>query len=773
MAATPNITAGIKAIKIAKEDALSNDISVQLQEAKVLRIAFDDIGIQQFDIISIAEYSNYYLYYVKPQNIGNRLSTFNLPVDSSTGGVGGSGFVNTDGNMLVSAYPQYTGFIRTVANSNKSVLSYSSGTGIFQTPAQKQPYAIKASFTASIFSSNNNAGNIRFYVSSSAGGGIGTPGINIPTPANISGSSNAVTISGSIPGFVFDPLSVEDFGFRFINYYGSNTFYMPTSSLQITIESYVTSSTDTNGVTTVLEPYASEDVANSDYNVIMNNAVEGRFNAFYMDVDYSSNAIVAVNQQAILDGSATRAQVQYSNYTTARITNPRYYGSKNTSPDVNVGEGNLEPAVESDGTYFAYFDWVGGTTAEVINKAGFHIKYLIDSNANVYTPNLTSSYYYNLIDSFNANGNNVNVVFNEVAAGNNVDNLVGVHPVIRPGALARAIIFSQTGSVAGAASNISFTTGVAHNYGGTANLSPNSYIPNTTYTIGLSTVAVTPPDLNFNTTGEYAAVITTDTEINIIPRFSLNLTYLDEIRGYDGQAVITIQKSTNAGSTWNTYFSQTVPLYNGNTGTTQISGPAEPAVSGSLYRGRITFNGVPTSPGADLTLNSGTFTIIQDPSYGGTATSGSGNLYWTTGSSSQNILTGSQFNSNIYGGTQVPVVDSGYDSPYLPFTVQIGDEIRFQGNEASTRQIINVSPPTENPDNKLYLTLNSAPSLGTNLQSFLLRRYSPNPNFIIVDALKDSSTGGGSGFLMPEYASNDLITKFDEVIKTLTEKSLI
>ena len=42
MAITPNITTGIKAIKVAKTDSFGNDQSLQLREADVLRIYFDE-----------------------------------------------------------------------------------------------------------------------------------------------------------------------------------------------------------------------------------------------------------------------------------------------------------------------------------------------------------------------------------------------------------------------------------------------------------------------------------------------------------------------------------------------------------------------------------------------------------------------------------------------------------------------------------------------------------------------------------------------------------
>ena len=59
---------------------------------------------------------------------------------------------------------------------------------------------------------------------------------------------------------------------------------------------------------------------------------------------------------------------------------------------------------------------------------------------------------------------------------------------------------------------------------------------------------------------------------------------------------------------------------------------------------------------------------------------------------------------------------------------------------------------------------------GTNLNSFLIRRYVPNPSFVIIDSLKINSS---PGFLIPEYASQDILDNFDNIIKELTEKGLI
>ena len=80
MANTQNITTGIKAIKIAKIDSFGNDQTLQLQELNTLRIYVDDLGILNFNVVSIAEYSTYFLLYVVPTDIGRDLSFFKNPI---------------------------------------------------------------------------------------------------------------------------------------------------------------------------------------------------------------------------------------------------------------------------------------------------------------------------------------------------------------------------------------------------------------------------------------------------------------------------------------------------------------------------------------------------------------------------------------------------------------------------------------------------------------------------------------------------------------------
>ena len=195
--------------------------------------------------------------------------------------------------------------------------------------------------------------------------------------------------------------------------------------------------------------------------------------------------------------------------------------------------------------------------------------------------------------------------------------------------------------------------------------------------------------------------------------------------------------------------------------------------SGSRYRARIYYDligGSPYTSDPHLVVNSGTFYFTTTPPYSSQVTSS----YWSTGSVSSSVLTGSQFNSDIYGITyQNEVTGSGYDYPYQLFTVERGDIIRFSANETQTYLIINVSAPSENANNALYLTLDRPLVVGTNTNSFLIKRYVPNANIVLIDAEKTGTVGSGAGFLMPEYASETLLTKFDSIVQDLTAKGII
>lgn len=119
---------------------------------------------------------------------------------------------------------------------------------------------------------------------------------------------------------------------------------------------------------------------------VLNNILDTRLNTVYMDVDYTNNALVPVNQQLLLSGSAARFPIPDSNYTILRSINPRYNGSRTTSPGFNkpiyadlvtFSTQSQKPNVSGYSNYFVYFDFIETSYPEVPNGGNVHGVYII------------------------------------------------------------------------------------------------------------------------------------------------------------------------------------------------------------------------------------------------------------------------------------------------------------------------------------------------------------------------------------------------------------
>jgi hypothetical protein len=114
-----------------------------------------------------------------------------------------------------------------------------------------------------------------------------------------------------------------------------------------------------------------------------------------MDVDFNSNQIIAVNEQTILNGSATRAAVPDSYYTSARQINSRYIGKELAASNLNKWtEGDISygksVTVGNPESYFVYFNNVGSTSPEWGNnlsaKTQTNIRLIINDSGSVTKP---------------------------------------------------------------------------------------------------------------------------------------------------------------------------------------------------------------------------------------------------------------------------------------------------------------------------------------------------------------------------------------------------
>lgn len=134
-----------------------------------------------------------------------------------------------------------------------------------------------------------------------------------------------------------------------------------------------------------LDPYVNvANFENSDFNATPANAVETRLGTLYQDIDYSTATTTPVNFDALISGSATKASVPDSNYSTKRIIIPRYEGSRNTALHPDTGEagsrfnlGNSFSDQSSASTYVAYYSFLSGSGASAPFTATMVIEYLI------------------------------------------------------------------------------------------------------------------------------------------------------------------------------------------------------------------------------------------------------------------------------------------------------------------------------------------------------------------------------------------------------------
>ena len=149
-----------------------------------------------------------------------------------------------------------------------------------------------------------------------------------------------------------------------------------------------------------------------DCQPLLNNFVSQRTNPFLMDIDYNfqgntiyfSSSLAPVNFKQILSGSAVRAAVPDSNYTSLRSINPRYNGSKSTSQRLNVwnvgdiGTFGKNPTVELRDAYFGYFNDLDDPYPNINGLTRVNLSYLVDEQGNALPPSIEPI----TIDTFNA-----------------------------------------------------------------------------------------------------------------------------------------------------------------------------------------------------------------------------------------------------------------------------------------------------------------------------------------------------------------------------------
>jgi hypothetical protein len=134
----------------------------------------------------------------------------------------------------------------------------------------------------------------------------------------------------------------------------------------------------------VVEPYFTSPFYGTDCDVMYGNASQPVINPFLQDIDYSSGTIVPTNNEAIINGSATKGTVPESFFTIKSILNPTYE-SINTTDRYNIDKSSYSSQI-SAGTFTAYYTDVQlGTSSGPTNSfARFTLSYIIDNNGETF-----------------------------------------------------------------------------------------------------------------------------------------------------------------------------------------------------------------------------------------------------------------------------------------------------------------------------------------------------------------------------------------------------
>jgi len=538
-------------------------------------------------------------------------------------------------------------------------------------------------------------------------------------------------------------------------------------------------SQNTEKTLNVFSPFTTEGNFNiSDCNPLINNAINDRVNEFYMDVDYSSNAIIAVNADTILNNSATRAKVQYSNYTSERVTRPRYEGSKNTSPDLNELSGSQLPAIEQTTGFFLYNR--GGNFNQVSDRSGsahYNIGFLIDDLGNTYEPQESESAYLpNLLSGF---GRGSKVTFAPTDTGSQTAGTFDVH---YPATKIKPILYSDTGSlgnnflvsgtIAGGNLSLFQSPSAFVDFNSEAKLTSNQvFTGNTNDDILFTNVTLDQEDgWGYNDSGDWS--YTVQKSSNVSGRFDIDIVvdpgtpstpYNDiALQLYRNGVLIAQDTETNVSTL------KTLSIYKSLRFT-----------KGDNYVLKFDNSGTNTSTIVATPLSGNTLvTTAAEKSNYPAANSSVSIPYansFTTGTTISTILTASQDIAKWYGGDYIQGNNIPGYSFNIPYVFEQYDEIRWNGTEEFVSLIDHVewsnTPSISGDQYEMYIYL-TAP-IDTSIID--LDYYEFRRNVFQKDAIIINTPGPvmEKGFILPEYQTPLLKENLSNIIQDLTDKGLV
>ena len=773
--------------KIAKIDSLGNNNSNVLgQLDKILIYNSSTSQYIEYDLDILNEYPSYYLYKVNPTTYGNFpfVAADNKILDYTV-----SASITLTESIPTGTTP-YTFYLTSSINPLNYYDSSSGNTNFGYTP--NTPLNFTASIRARV-SAGTAPLNLNFQ--QIIPGSIGSGTVTSQT-FTITTTPTTYTISGS-----FYPVQGSSYYLWAVVPIGGpvsvgNAEFLITQSRNVNSPS---------SVSNIVEPYITEpNYYYSSYNPIMNNVEEARLNSIYEDIDYSTNILTPVNFNLLISGSALKAAVQDSNYSSKRVTLPRYDGVKSTSQQLNVwtpgdtGTYGKLPTIDSLKNMVAYCDSISGWPSEKMNASAIHVLYLIKSDGTVVIPNTSENSLADIKGTFES-GERMLINTQTISAGG-----TQYRNVIRGGTRIEPILYSQFGSSPNATWNTTMSfedivltaSGSVGNYTALYNTTGsaiqvfgniptkvsfsnavygNTYLSNNGYQVTIGPIG-----------DGVSLYLDAEVKYAIFQLSGVTINYTIELFIYkNGNPLLD--------STGNPISILHTPSYNspGNNGIIDITGvPLSNTTlnANDIYTVYIKWIGN-VAGGSFFVLPNSTFKIYQSPIATSPVTSSGANSIWgwPNKTTYPNVITSSEATLvNLYGDPNVKMVDitgSGFNPVTLPWSIKYADEFRFEGREDYVYQVGKIFGPAESGSDRITQTGSievhfnyslpvSASSLIFNLDHFLIRRYIDDASLILMEGYRPTNASGPY-IVRPEYVVPELNKSVDEFILDLTQKGLI
>ena len=313
---------GVKYITFNRYDSGGLDRSDYLGQLQSITLTYPDRSAIEYPITTVQEQANFYLYGITPgyntsskgdindySFLATSASSF-TPLsadDVSYSSIKISSFGSVSGNTL--------GFF-TASNGN-----YTLG----QTPNKFIQVQISGSYTYSASPGTYMVVGAGLPTAIwNNGDGIGQSFKTVNLSAGTNTFNTTLFLTGSGIGLV------ENNTINFIIAKGLDSTTLTINSCHVSLSLYNATPFNGSSSLTIFNP----DTLNfdyNDYNPLLGNAESPQYSNVWMDIDYSQNPLTPINFGLIISGTADRAFVQDSNYSSKAWSNLRYNGSRTNS----------------------------------------------------------------------------------------------------------------------------------------------------------------------------------------------------------------------------------------------------------------------------------------------------------------------------------------------------------------------------------------------------------------------------------------------------------